>query len=263
MISRHLFICAGVCVLTGCVASPQTSPGLTRARSEVATAANNPAVFEFAMPQLEKAQDALKQSESAHDSATVDYYAFLASRYAEAAEQIARQKRAEQVVSNASAARNAVLLQGARTDAAQARAEAEQARQQAQSAKGLVLTPRDILFKSGSAQLNDKAVNDLHQIAEYLRANPGRKVLIEGFTDSTGSATVNQQLSEQRADAVRLALANDGVEPSRLEIRGMGPSQPIASNTGSAGRLINRRVSIVISNADGTLPQSANGSSSP
>ncbi len=215
------------------------------------------------MPQLQEAQSALKQSESMHDSATVDHYAFLASRYAETAEQIARQKKAEQVVSNASAARNEVLLQGARTDAAQARAEAAQARQQAQSARGLVLTPRNILFKSGSAQLDDKAANDLQQIAQYLRTDPRRKVLIEGFTDSTGSAAVNQQLSEQRADAVRLALANDGVDASRIEIRGMGPSQPIASNTGSAGRLINRRVSIFISNADGTFPQSASGSSSP
>jgi len=264
MISRHLLLIGtGASLLAGCAASPQTDPAFTRAQAEVAAAANNPDVFEFARPQLQEAQGALKQSESAHDSATVDHFAFLASRYAETAAQIARQKKAEQVVLNAPAARNAVLLEGARTEAAQARAEADQTRRQAQSAKGLVLTPRNILFTSGSAQLDDKAANELHQIAQYLGANPGRKVLIEGFTDSTGSAAVNQQLSEQRADAVRLALANDGVDASRIEIRGMGPSQPIASNSGAAGRLINRRVSIVMSNADGTFPQSASGSSSP
>jgi hypothetical protein len=157
MIARHLLLIGtGVSVLAGCVASPQSDPAVTRAQSQVTAASNNPDVLRFAMPQLEEAQSALKQSQSAQDSATVDHDAFLASRYAETAEQIARQKRAEQVVSNASVARNEVLLQGARNEAAQARTEAEQARQQAQSAKGLVLTPRNVIFNSGSAQLDDK-----------------------------------------------------------------------------------------------------------
>ena len=269
---RH-FIGTGIAVsiLAGCAASPEPDPALLRAQTEVGAAANNPDIVAFAAPQLNEAQGALLQSQSAlkdRDMASVDHYAFLASRHAETAEQVARQKKAEQVVENAPAARNQVLLQGARNETArakaeteevrtQAKAESEEARKQAQSAKGLVLTPRNIVFKVGSAHLDQKATNELQQVANYLRANPDRKVVIEGYTDSTGSAAVNQQLSEQRADAVRLALSGDGVDATRIQIRGMGPAQPIASNADSSGRLINRRVAIVISNADGSFPQAS------
>jgi len=119
MISRHLLLIGtGASLLAGCAASPQTDPAFTRAQAEVAAAANNPDVFEFARPQLQEAQGALKQSESAHDSATVDHFAFLASRYAETAAQIARQKKAEQVVLNAPAARNAVARSSSRLTSA-------------------------------------------------------------------------------------------------------------------------------------------------
>ena len=263
MIRNHLFFFGaglGISILAGCAAAPEPDPALLRAQTEVGAAANNPDIVTFAAPQLNEAQGALLQSQSAlkdRDMASVDHYAFLASRHAETAEQVARQKKAEQVVENAPAARNQVLLQGARNETARAKAETEEARKQAQSAKGLVLTSRNILFKVGSAQLDQKATNELQQIADYLRANPGRKVVIEGYTDSTGSAALNQQLSEQRADAVRLALSGDGVDATRIQIRGMGPAQPIASNADSSGRLINRRVAIVISNADGSFPQAS------
>jgi outer membrane protein OmpA-like peptidoglycan-associated protein len=272
MIRNHLLFIGtglGVSILAGCAAAPEPDPALLRAQTEVGAAANNPDIVAFAAPQLNEAQQALHQSQSAlkdRDMPSVDHYAFLASRHAETAEQIARQKKAEQVVENAPAARNQVLLQGARNETARAnnetaRAKAEteeareEARKQAQSAKGIVLTPRNIVFKVGSAHLDQKATNELQQIANYLRANPDRKVVIEGYTDSTGSAAVNQQLSEQRADAVRLALSGDGVDATRIQIRGMGPAQPIADNADNSGRLINRRVAIIISNADGSFPQ--------
>jgi outer membrane protein OmpA-like peptidoglycan-associated protein len=255
MIGNHVFFITSVgVVLAGCAAGPEPDASLIRARTEVTAAANNPDVVSSAALRLDAAQKALTQSESAlkkGDMENVDHYAFLASRYAETAEQTARQKKAQQVVANAPAARNEALLQGARSETEKAKAEAAQAR----STQGLVLTPRNILFKSGSAQLDDKAKDELRQIAQYLRANPGRKILIEGFTDSTGSAAINQQLSEQRADAVRLALAAEGVDASRIGIRGMGPADPIAGNADSSGRLINRRVAIIVSNADGSFPQ--------
>jgi outer membrane protein OmpA-like peptidoglycan-associated protein len=259
MNKNRLFLAAGLCILASC-ATPRPDAAYNGAQTEVASAANSPDVVTYAGPQLQAAQNALSQADAAlknNDVVNEDHYAFLASRYAETAQQIARQKRAQQIVASAPAARNQALLENARTEAERAKAEAAQAR----SKQGLVLTPRDILFKPGSAQLDPKASNDLAQVAQYLKANPGRHVLIEGFTDSTGSLELNQQLSQQRADAVRLALANDGVDPSRIQIRGLGPSEPIASNGDAAGRLLNRRVSILISNADGTFPQMATGSS--
>jgi outer membrane protein OmpA-like peptidoglycan-associated protein len=251
----------GLCFLAGC-AAPQPDAALTGARQEVAAAANNADVVSFATPELQRAQAALGEAEAAlkkDDLASVDHYAFLATRHAQTAEQIAQEKRSEQAVANAPLARSQAMAAQAQAEAQRAREEAAEAR----SKQGLVITPRDILFRPGSAELDPNANATLRQVATYLKANPGRRVLIEGFTDSTGSAALNQQLSQQRADAVRLALANQGVDPSRIEIRGMGPAEPIASNASTAGRLLNRRVSIVISNADGTFPQIGTGSSVP
>jgi outer membrane protein OmpA-like peptidoglycan-associated protein len=253
---------AAACVLFGCAGTPQPDAALIAARSQVAAAANNADVVTYATPQLQTAQGSLGQAEVAlsnGDMARVDHYAFLASRDAETAQEIAQAKKAQQVVANAPLARSQALLENERLEAQKARAEAAAARSQ----QGLVVTPRDIVFKSGSAQLDPQATANLQEVARYLRNNPDRKVLIEGFTDSTGSAAVNQQLSQERADAVRLALANDGVDQSRIGIRGMGPSAPIASNVNTAGRLLNRRVAIVISNADGTFPETASGSTTP
>jgi outer membrane protein OmpA-like peptidoglycan-associated protein len=253
---------AGMCVLSGCAGTPQPDAALVAARSQVAAAASNPDVATFAAPHLQAAQAELGKAEAAlqnDDMAGVDHHAFLASRDAETAQAIARTKTAQQTVANAPLSRSQALLENERLEAQKARAEAAQARSQ----QGLVLTPRDIMFKPGSAQLDPQATLNLQQVADYLRHNPDRKVLIEGFTDSTGSAALNQQLSQERADAVRLALANDGVDQSRIQIRGMGPSEPIASNTSGAGRLLNRRVRIVVSNANGTFPETLSGSTAP
>ncbi len=128
-----------------------------------------------------------------------------------------------------------------------------------QTKQGLVLSPREILFNPGSGVLQPGAEPAIRRLADFLKNNPERNVLVEGFTDSTGSSALNQQLSEQRADAVRLALINDGVDASRIQIRGMSDAQPLASNDSSAGRLVNRRVQIVISNANEGFP-AASGS---
>lgn len=279
--------------LAGCAGTPQPDAALTQAQGQVAAAANDAHVVALAQPELQKAQAALQQSEAAlrnDDMTAVDHYAYLATRYAATAEQMAKLKQAQQAVANAPAARNAALAETARGQAAQAQAEASAARSEAQESRqqqqqaaereqqmkreiaalqakqtpeGLVVTPRDILFRPGSAELQPGGEASVQRIAEFLRGNPDRKVLVEGFTDSTGTAAENQQLSEQRADAVRLALANDGVDAARIEIRGMGAAQPIASNDSRSGRLINRRVRIVISNANGTFPQASAGSSQP
>jgi outer membrane protein OmpA-like peptidoglycan-associated protein len=261
MKTSRLLVGAGLCLLAAC-ATPQPDAALIAAQQQVSAAANNADVVNYAAPQLQTAQNELNQASAAlnnGDMASVDHHAFLASRYAESAQQVAQQKRADQVVASAPLARNQALLENAQTEAQRAREEAARARSQ----QGLAITPRDIVFKPGSAQLDANATITLQQVAQYLRANPGRKVMIEGFTDSTGSAELNQQLSQQRADAVRLALANQGVDPARIGIRGMGSSEPLASNADTAGRLLNRRVSILISNADGTFPQPASGSSAP
>jgi outer membrane protein OmpA-like peptidoglycan-associated protein len=244
---------ASLCALAGCASTAQPDASYTSAETTV-TAASNPDVMRYANPQLQSAKNELSQAGAAlqkNDTTDEDYHSFMALRYAETAQQIAQEKRDEQTVENAPLARDQALLQKEKNEVEHAKAEAAAAR----NGPGMVITPRDIMFATGSAQLNPDATASLHHVADYLKQNPGRKVLIEGFTDSTGTAALNQQLSEERADAVRLALANEGVDESRIQIEGMGPSEPLASNNSAAGRLMNRRVQIMVSNANGTFPQ--------
>ncbi|MCL4558426.1 MAG: OmpA family protein, partial [Deltaproteobacteria bacterium] len=69
-------------------------------------------------------------------------------------------------------------------------------------------------------------------------------ILIEGNTDSSGSAAFNERLSEARAEAVKQYLVSHGIDPDRLRTKGYGQTQPVEPNTTTVGRAINRRVNI-------------------
>jgi outer membrane protein OmpA-like peptidoglycan-associated protein len=87
--------------------------------------------------------------------------------------------------------------------------------------------------------------------------NPDRTVMVEGFTDSTGSAAHNKDLSERRAASVAQALVSLGVPRERIGTRGYGEAFPVASNDTAANRQLNRRVEIVLSNEGATIPPRA------
>jgi outer membrane protein OmpA-like peptidoglycan-associated protein len=78
-------------------------------------------------------------------------------------------------------------------------------------------------------------------------AHPGLHLSVEGYTDSVGSDAFNQTLSEQRANAVRDYLIQQGLDPASIIATGYGKSNPVASNDTPAGRQQNRRVEIIIS----------------
>ena len=101
-------------------------------------------------------------------------------------------------------------------------------------------------FATGSATLKPAALAELKAAAEVLEANPTIKIRVEGHTDSTGSAAINDRLSQQRADAVREQLIQDGVGADRIQAQGFGSSRPVGSNATAAGRAANRRVDIAI-----------------
>jgi OOP family OmpA-OmpF porin len=105
-------------------------------------------------------------------------------------------------------------------------------------------------FKSSSAALTEGSKESLTQLVNILNAYPQANVQITGYTDSTGSASYNHLLSEERAISVGNELVKSGVDVSRVLIDGQGENNPIASNSTKEGREQNRRVEMTIPKFD-------------
>lgn len=119
--------------------------------------------------------------------------------------------------------------------------------------RGMVITLGDVLFDSGRAQLKSGGMRNVQKLADFFKQYPQRKVMIEGFTDSIGSNSHNQELSDQRANSVRMALLDMGIGTDRITSRGYGESYPVAGNDTAAGRQQNRRVEIIVSDNSGNI----------
>ncbi|MCE8035207.1 cell envelope biogenesis protein OmpA [Billgrantia tianxiuensis] len=107
--------------------------------------------------------------------------------------------------------------------------------------------PSSVTFGFDSSELTVQARNALNDVANVLTQYTDTRVNIAGHTDSTGSVSYNQRLSERRAESVGNYLAQSGVARNRLYMTGYGPSQPVASNNTEEGRAQNRRVEITLS----------------
>ncbi|PIE52914.1 hypothetical protein CSA37_04530 [Candidatus Fermentibacteria bacterium] len=112
--------------------------------------------------------------------------------------------------------------------------------------EGQVLSFNNIYFDSGSANIKPESFGILDNVAATLIANQGVDVRIAGHTDSDGSASYNQGLSERRAASVRDYLVNKGVSARSLSIVGYGEEQPVVPNTSSANKAQNRRIEFII-----------------
>jgi len=119
--------------------------------------------------------------------------------------------------------------------------------------RGLVVTLGDVLFDVDRAALRPDGQRLVQQLAAVLNEFPQRNALIEGHADSSGSEAHNQTLSTQRAEAVRSALLQQGIAGPRISARGYGESNPVNGNDTAAGRQMNRRVEIVLSDDNGQL----------
>ncbi|WP_318388676.1 OmpA family lipoprotein [Enterobacter sp.] len=107
--------------------------------------------------------------------------------------------------------------------------------------------PNNVTFDSSSATLKPAGANTLTGVAMVLKEYPKTAVNVVGYTDSTGGKDLNMRLSQQRADAVASSLITQGVDAGRLRTSGMGPANPIASNSTEDGKAQNRRVEITLS----------------
>ncbi|RYZ03940.1 MAG: OmpA family protein, partial [Comamonadaceae bacterium] len=117
-----------------------------------------------------------------------------------------------------------------------------------QSDRGVqIFLPTTVLFESDSANFRAGEVQPyLRRVADLILNKTRNKVSIEGHADREGTPQRNQVLSEARAAAVRKALVDLGVEPSRLSSVGYSFNRPVASNATEGGRALNRRVELMI-----------------
>ena len=109
-----------------------------------------------------------------------------------------------------------------------------------------LIMPGNITFSSGDASIDQGFLSILDSVVLVLKEFDKTLVVIAGHTDSTGSDTLNQNLSERRARSVATYLGAAGVIKERLEVIGFGETQPVASNDTAAGKELNRRVEMTL-----------------
>jgi outer membrane protein OmpA-like peptidoglycan-associated protein len=112
--------------------------------------------------------------------------------------------------------------------------------------KTIATAAQNIQFMTGTAKLSTKSNASLNRVVAILNENPSVKLSIEGHTDNAGDDAKNQQLSEDRAAAVKAYFVSKGISEDRITSEGYGETRPIAENTTAAGRTKNRRVEIKV-----------------
>lgn len=258
-----------VAIVSGCGSIPQNA-SLTEAHRNYNNAQTNPQVTNMAALELKEASNFLEKADAAlnnrENDTTVNHLAYLANQQVAIAQETARGKAAELVVTNASGKRNQILLDARTAEADESKRQvafdqaliAEQERQLRElnaikTERGLVITLNDVLFRTGMAQLEPNGVRTVQKLADFLRQYTQRNVLIEGHTDSIGSDHYNQELSDRRANSVRMALIDNGISSNRIASHGYGEAYPVVGNDTEANRQLNRRVEIILSDDNGIV----------
>ena len=201
--------------------------------------------------QAEQAAQVAQQQLQAAQQQTAQTQQQLQTAQQQTQQQTAEAEKARQAAQSAQAELERTREELARRDAEarQLRMQTELARIAAtkQESRGLVVTlPSGIFFDSGKSTLKSGAKKTLDRIAAQLVGDNAIRVVVEGHTDSTGSADKNMALSEKRAQAVRDYLVSKSIPESQITSAGKGESEPIATNKTVAGRQQNRRVELVI-----------------
>ena len=266
-------------ILFGCGGSPAANSMLISAQQAFREVETDPMVVSNAPVALQEAEEALRMSERLwQDKASqedVEHHAYITMQRVLIAQETAKLNNAEKEVERAEVERKEALLEARTREAELAEAEAKLAREEAEAAisraeelaerlteleanqteRGIVLTLSDVLFDVGKADLKANSMDMMMKLAEYLQEYPDRTVMIEGFTDSSGSPDFNMDLSVRRAQSVRDALILRRVASNRIRVRGFGEKYPVAENSTAYGRQQNRRVEIIISNESGVITE--------
>jgi outer membrane protein OmpA-like peptidoglycan-associated protein len=251
-------------LLAACTASSPPPRELVDARAAYTRAQSGPAQ-QLDPNALDEAKKALGRAESAYaaeaEQRDVKTLAYVAERKSELADihaqdalEKTQQKQAELEIQQLSAqvrSNNQLQQEQQRTAEAERRAREALERMQGsnvrEDARGIVITlPGQVLFATGKSSLLPSSRQKLDEVADVLKDQPDRSIVVEGHTDSTGTDAKNDVLSQQRADSVKDYLVSRGVPSERVTTRGFGASHPVTSNNTPEGRANNRRVEIVI-----------------
>jgi outer membrane protein OmpA-like peptidoglycan-associated protein len=262
-------------LLTACASTPETPTAALDVRQKLTELQSNPEMANNARSELRDAETAVRIAEqplTQEQAALASHRVYMADRMVEIARAKATTRLTESQRTLMGEERDAARLAARTLEVDRARADAERARSSESAAaaasaqtaqelqrqiealeaeateRGLVLTLGDVLFATGSAELRDGPNHSLEKLVAFLDQHPDRNVLIEGHTDSVGSADFNKNLSRERASSVRDYLTQRGVEPRRLTVSGLGLERPVASNESASGRQQNRRVEVIIEN---------------
>jgi outer membrane protein OmpA-like peptidoglycan-associated protein len=278
-------IAVAAALMVGCASTPMKPAGSVEVRAKLTALQSDPTLANGAPVALKDAESAVVQAEivqkdlvlAAHRvyiaDRKVDTARALAETHAAEAQRLvltekgekarleARTREADLAKADVVAAQAAAT--NARVDATNAQLAANASELQASELqrqidilqakptdRGLVLTLGDTLFATGKSELKSGATANLNRVTAFLNEYPTRTASIEGFTDSMGSDEMNQSLSQRRADAVKSYLIGQGVAAARLSSSGRGEDAPVADNGSAEGRQQNRRVEVVISQAD-------------
>lgn len=262
-------------VITSCAMSPQPPPGAAQARSDLTALRNDPRLANKAPAAIREAEEAVRIAEQPLDEDDAElgqHRVYIADRKVSIAAAKATTRYAEEQRKLLAEERDEARLEARTREVREARNEAERARMAAEAAqisqaqgaaeyqrqiealeaeitdRGVVVTLGDVLFASGSAELQSGDNSNLNKLVIFLNQYPKRQVKIEGHTDNVGSAAYNLGLSQRRAESVKNHLVQQGISPQRISTSGLGMSQPVASNDTATGRQQNRRVEIIIDN---------------
>jgi outer membrane protein OmpA-like peptidoglycan-associated protein len=278
---HHLVALTSAAGIAGC-ATTQPPQDLVNARAAYARAGQgpaaqyNPADLHVAREQLDVAEAKFREGGDTPDTRD---HAYIALRKAETAEVVGRTRQSKQttegVVDSMHADQKAALAgtaaelernkaalatqgvalkdekarrEDAEKRAAQAAADLASFASVKQESRGMVITlSGSVLFASAKADLLPAAQLKLNDVAAALtKEDPISKIVVEGHTDSQGSASSNQELSQRRAQVVRDYLVTRGIASDRITAQGFGPTRSVADNTSAEGRANNRRVEIVV-----------------
>lgn len=251
-------------LLSGCASSQLASEqALEEARLSFQSVKEDPSVLRAAPKDVIRAGESLGRAERLSSywgsGDDVRHYAYLSQRYAEIARQHSdislNQERAAKL--ELERQRLQLTLREAKLMSVQQHndwLEEQMVRLAAnETERGLVMTLGDMLFDAGRADLQPAANRTALKLVQFLQINPQRRVRIEGYTDNTGDAAENLELSRARAQAVADLLVDLGVEAKRIQVVGYGVDFPVAENASARGRAQNRRVEIVFSDERGQL----------